>query len=130
VAGHVPLLGCCTAIKALSISVVAVLHQTHITTQPSTYILFIAIMKFTTALVNLIATFSAANPLPIDSDVKTSLVARADIVAVTCPLVKNIREAKYSVTNLDDAFTIGSGIMRIDPPDYVTGTNGMYRAIP
>jgi hypothetical protein len=105
---------------------VAVLDQLHITTQPSTYTPFIGIMKFITALVTSVATLSAANPLPFDLDVKSSLVARADIVEVTCPALNNHNQVTYSVTNVDDAFTIGSGILRMTPPDYVLGTNGMY----
>lgn len=115
-AGHVQLPRCCTAIKALSDRVVAVLDQLHITTQPSTYIPFIAIMKFVTALVTSVATLSAANPLPVDSDVKSSLVARTDIVPVTCPTLNNANQVTSSVGNIHDAFTIGSGILRMKPP--------------
>jgi hypothetical protein len=83
-------------------------------------------MKFITALVTSVATLSAAKPLPVDTDVKSSLVPRADIVSVTCPTLNNANQATYSTRNIDDAFTIGSGILRMTPPDYVTGTNGMY----
>jgi hypothetical protein len=81
-------------------------------------------MKFIAALITSIATLSAANPLPVSSTVKSSLFARADIVAVTCPALNNANEVSYSVGNIDQAFTIGSGILRMTPPDYVTGTNG------
>jgi hypothetical protein len=87
-------------------------------------------MKFITALITSIATLSAANPLPVASDVQNSLVARADIVSVTCPTLNNANQVLYSVRNIDDAFTIGTGILRVTPPDYVTGTNGMYRDTP
>jgi hypothetical protein len=87
-------------------------------------------MKFITALVTSVATLSVANPLPVDSDVKASLVARADIVSVSCPMLSNANQVTYSVGNIDDAFTIGSGILRMTPADYVTGTNGMYQDSP
>lgn len=83
-------------------------------------------MKFTAALYASLATFAAGNPLPLDLDVKDTLVARADIVSVTCPMVAGNGNGAvtYSVANIDEAFTIGSGLLR-PPPQTVTDNRGM-----
>jgi hypothetical protein len=84
-------------------------------------------MKFVAALLASIATLSAANPLPLDSDAKKALVARTSIVSVTYPSVSNAGQVTYSVGNIDEAFTIGSEVLR-PPLHRVKGSNGMYQS--
>jgi hypothetical protein len=100
------------------------LYQLH-TTELSALILSIAIMKFTAALFASVATLSVANPLPLESDVKHALVARADIVPTTCPMLINNAATTYSVGNIEDAFNIGSGLL-VAPVHLVEGNNSMY----
>ena len=83
------------------------------------------IATFSTSIAAL-ATLAATNPLPLGSDARKALLPRADIVEVTCPAVNNAGEVKYSVREIDDAFNIGSGLLR-PPPHWVTGANGMNR---
>jgi hypothetical protein len=85
---------------------------------------YTAIMKFITALLASLATLSAANPLPVDSAVIKALAARADIVSVTCPAVANAGASTYSTGNIDEAYTVGSGVLR-PPPHLITGSNGI-----
>ncbi|KAF2853132.1 hypothetical protein T440DRAFT_506006 [Plenodomus tracheiphilus IPT5] len=82
-------------------------------------------MKFTTALLISLATLSAATPLPLALNTKSALIPRADIVSVTCPMVNGNGNGQvtYSVANIEEAFTIGSGTLR-PPPHLIKGSNG------
>jgi hypothetical protein len=75
-----------------------------------------------------IATFPGAKPLPLDSAIKYTVVARADMVTVTCPTLSNAGAVTYSAANIDDAFTRGTGLL-LPPPDPAKGSNGMLRDI-
>lgn len=61
---------------------------------------------------------------------KRSLVTQEPFVQVTCPALKDANQVTYSLGNIDHAYTIGSGILRVAHPDQITGTDGMDQIIP
>lgn len=82
-------------------------------------------MQITAVLFAALATLAAANPLPLNPDGSKALVARADIVPVTCPAVDNAAEAKYTVKEITDAYNIAKGLLQ-PPPHYATSKPSKY----